>query len=101
VLASSEGELSKYDLKIAILEANIQVAEEPSAGNSGVIHGGFDPTPRTLHAKLNISGRKIYEKEWFKELDFPRAKVDLLVLAFDDSEEEEIRNLFDRGLLMT
>ena len=74
------------------------MAEETSAGNSGVIHGGFDPTPGTLHAKLNVSGRKIYEKEWFKELDFPRAKVDSLVLAFDDSEEEEIRNLYEQGL---
>ena len=41
-------ELSKYKLKVAIVEANIQVAEETSAGNSGVIHGGFDPTPGTL-----------------------------------------------------
>ncbi len=91
-------ELSKYKLNIAIVEANIQVAEETSAGNSGVIHGGFDPTPGTLHAKLNVLGRKIYEKEWFKELDFPHAKVDSLVLAFDDSEEEEIRNLYEQGL---
>jgi glycerol-3-phosphate dehydrogenase len=36
-------------------------------------------------------------KEWFKELDFPR-KVDSLVLAFDDSEEEEIRKLYEQGL---
>ena len=91
-------ELSKYQLKVAIVEANIQVAEETSAGNSGVIHGGFDPTPGTLHAKFNVLGRKIYEKEWFKELDFPRAKVDSLVLAFDDSEEEEIRKLYEQGL---
>jgi glycerol-3-phosphate dehydrogenase len=91
-------ELSKYNLKVAIVEANIQVAEETSAGNSGVIHGGFDPTPGTLHAKFNILGRKIYEKEWFKELDFPHAKVDSLVLAFDDSEEEEIKKLYEQGL---
>ena len=47
---------------------------------------------------MNVLGRKIYEKEWFKELDFPHAKVDSLVLAFDDSEEEEIRNLYEQGL---
>ena len=91
-------ELSRYRVKIAILETNLQVAQETSAGNSGVIHGGFDPTPGTLHAKFNISGRKIYESEWFKELAFPHKKVDSLVLAFDDAEVEEIRNLYDQGI---
>jgi glycerol-3-phosphate dehydrogenase len=91
-------ELSRYRLKIAILETNLQVAQETSAGNSGVIHGGFDPTPGTLHAKFNISGRKIYESEWFRELAFPHKKVDSLVLAFDDAEVEEIRNLYDQGI---
>ena len=69
-------ELSKYDFKIAILERNIQAAQETSAGNSGVIHGGFDPTPGTLNARLNVLGRKIYEKEWFRDLNFPYKKVD-------------------------
>lgn len=91
-------ELSRYRVKIAILETNLQVAQETSAGNSGVIHGGFDPTPGTLHARFNISGRKIYESEWFKELAFPHKKVDSLVLAFDDTEVEEIRNLYDQGI---
>lgn len=91
-------ELSRYRVKIAILETNLQVAQETSAGNSGVIHGGFDPTPGTLHAKFNISGRRIYESEWFKELAFPHKKVDSLVLAFDDAEVEEIRNLYDQGI---
>lgn len=91
-------ELSRYRVRIAILETNLQVAQETSAGNSGVIHGGFDPTPGTLHAKFNISGRKIYESEWFKELAFPHKKVDSLVLAFDDAEVEELRNLYDQGI---
>lgn len=91
-------ELSRYKLKIAIIERNPQVAQETSAGNSGVIHGGFDPTPGTINARLNVSGRKIYEKEWFKELNFPHQKVDSLVLAFDASEEEEIRKLYEQGI---
>lgn len=91
-------ELSKYDFKIAILERNIQAAQETSAGNSGVIHGGFDPTPGTLNARLNVLGRKIYEKEWFRDLNFPYKKVDSLVLAFDASEEEEIGKLYEQGI---
>lgn len=91
-------ELSRYNLRIAIVERNVRVAQETSAGNSGVIHGGFDPTPGTVNAELNILGRKIYEKEWFNELSFPYQKVDSMVLAFDATEEEEVRSLYRQGI---
>jgi glycerol-3-phosphate dehydrogenase len=91
-------ELSQYDLKVALIERNCQAAQETSAGNSGVIHGGFDPTPGTLHAKLNLLGRHIYENEWFKELNFPYKKIDSLVLAFNDLEQGELKNLYSQGI---
>jgi glycerol-3-phosphate dehydrogenase len=91
-------ELSKYPARIAIVEANLQVAQETSAGNSGVIHGGFDPTPGTLNAKLNLLGRNLYENEWFKELSFPHKKVDSLVLAFNDVEKKELDKLYNQGI---
>jgi glycerol-3-phosphate dehydrogenase len=91
-------ELSKYNLKIAIVEANFQVAQETTAGNSGVIHGGFDPTPGSLNAKLNLLGKNIYENEWFKELSFPHKKVDSLVLAFNDVEKKELDKLYGQGI---
>src|SRR5258707_12355637 len=91
-------ELSKYNLQIAILERNLQVAQETSAGNSGVIHGGFDPTPGTLSAKLNLLGRHIYENEWFIGLNFPHKKVDSLVLAFNDLEKSDLKTLHDQGI---
>jgi glycerol-3-phosphate dehydrogenase len=91
-------ELSKYDLQVAILERNLQVAQETSAGNSGVIHGGFDPTPGTLSAKLNLLGRHSYETEWFIELNFPHQKIDSLVLAFDDLEKRELQTLYNQGI---
>jgi glycerol-3-phosphate dehydrogenase len=91
-------ELSKYDLQIAIIESNLQVAQETSAGNSGVIHGGFDPTPGTVNARLNLLGKHIYEDEWFKELSFPHKKIDSLVLAFNDVEKKELEKLYDQGI---
>lgn len=63
-----------------------------------VIHGGFDPTPGTLSAKLNLLGRHTYENEWFIELNFPHKKVDSLVLAFNDSEESELKTLHHQGI---
>jgi glycerol-3-phosphate dehydrogenase len=91
-------ELSKYNLQIAIVERNLRVAQETSAGNSGVIHGGFDPTPGTVNARLNLLGRQLYEDEWFKELNFPHRKCHSIVLAFNDVEKKELHKLYDQGI---
>ena len=91
-------ELSKYNLQIAIVERNLRVAQETSAGNSGVIHGGFDPTPGTVNARLNLLGRQLYEDEWFKELNFPHRKCHSIVLAFNDVEKKELHKLYDQGV---
>lgn len=99
IIGTSIGdELSKTNLKIAIFEKNVRVAQETSEGNSGVIHGGFDASPNKINATLNIQGRKIYENDWFKSLDFPWKKIDSLVLAFNEIELKEIDNLYQRGL---
>jgi glycerol-3-phosphate dehydrogenase len=91
-------ELSKYQSPVAIIERNLDVAQETSAGNSGVIHGGFDPVPGTPGAKFNILGRHLYENEWFKELSFPHQKIDSLVLAFNELEKKELQILYDQGI---
>jgi glycerol-3-phosphate dehydrogenase len=91
-------ELSKYNLQIAIIERNLQVAQETSAGNSGVIHGGFDPRPGTVNARLNLLGRHLYENEWFNELNFPHRNCHSIVLAFNDVEKKELEKLYDQGI---
>lgn len=96
--AAISDELAKRKLKIVILEKNLRIAQETSEGNSGVIHGGFDPTPGKLNAKLNLEGRKLYENDWFKNLNFPWKKVDSLILAFGKEEDPEIEKLYTRGI---
>ncbi|SYV93744.1 Glycerol-3-phosphate dehydrogenase, partial [Mycoplasmoides gallisepticum] len=54
--ASIAYELSRYNLEVVVLEKNPKVANETSLGNSGLIHGGFDPEPHKLEAKLNLQG---------------------------------------------
>ncbi|MDE5949689.1 MAG: type 2 glycerol-3-phosphate oxidase [Malacoplasma sp.] len=90
--------LSRYNLKILLLEKNPVFADETSKGNSGVIHGGFDPDPHKIEAKLNVLGNKIWRNEIFKDLDFARAQVDSLIIAFDEKEMEHVHMLYERGL---
>ena len=63
-------ELSRYELKVAVLERASDVCEGTSKANSGIAHAGFDAKPGTLKAKLNIEGSRIMP-ELSKELDFP------------------------------
>ena len=57
--ASIAYELSKYNLKMILLEKNPVFADETSKGNSGVIHGGFDPDSHKIEARLNVLGNKL------------------------------------------
>ena len=55
-------ELSKYNLSVCVLEKDNDVACGASKANSGIVHGGFDPEPDTLKAKLNVEGvEKLFE----------------------------------------
>src|SRR5260370_35059261 len=67
-------ELSKYNLQIAIVERNLRVAQETSAGKSGVIHGGFDPTPGTGKGKLKGFGGDLTKKQRVKGIKFSSEK---------------------------
>ena len=49
-------ELSKYQLNVAILEKENDVAMAASRANSGIVHGGYDPVPGTMKAKMNTLG---------------------------------------------
>lgn len=91
-------ELSKYKLKTLLLEKNPVFADETSKGNSGVIHGGFDPEPHKIEARLNVLGNKLWREKIFKDLVFPRAQVDSIILAFNEEEMKHVHMLYERGL---
>ena len=54
--AMAARELSRYQLSVCLLEKENDVACGASKANSGIVHGGFDPEPGTLKAKLNAEG---------------------------------------------
>lgn len=52
-------DLSKYKLKVAVLEKNNDVCCGTTKANSAIIHAGYDPLPGTLMARLNVEGSKM------------------------------------------
>ncbi|MDQ0514245.1 glycerol-3-phosphate dehydrogenase [Mycoplasmoides fastidiosum] len=91
-------ELAKYQLTVGLFEKNPVLARETSFGNSGVIHGGFDPEPHKVEARLNVLGNKLWVEQVFPHLHFPHRQVDSLVIGFNEEEMEHVRMLYHRGL---
>lgn len=95
--AATAYELSKYNLKVLILEKENDVAEGATKANSAIIHAGYDPRPGTLMARLNVRGTVLAE-EICRDLDVPYKKCGSLVVAFSEEEMPTVRELYERGL---
>lgn len=90
-------ELTKYKLSICLIEKENDVACGASKANSGIVHGGYDPKPGTLKAKLNAVGvEKLFSAA--KELNAPFVRNGSMVCAFGEAEDETVRELYERGL---
>ncbi|MBQ7726109.1 MAG: NAD(P)/FAD-dependent oxidoreductase [Clostridia bacterium] len=89
-------ELTRYRLSVCVLEKENDVATGASKANSGIIHGGFDPEPGTLKAKLNVEGVPLLYQA-AKELHVPHRNNGSLVVAFSPEEKQTLQVLLARG----
>ena len=94
--AAAAFELSKYDLKTAVLEKGNDVSLGTTKANSAIIHAGFDPESGTLMAKLNVKGSEM-AAEICEKLDVPYRRNGAMVLAFTDDEVQTLKGLYTRG----
>ncbi len=90
-------ELSKYNLKIALLERHNDCAMGATKANSAIVHAGFDAVPGTLKAKLNVRGVELMKK-FCKELNVPLKNNGALVVAFSEEELPHLEELKQRGI---
>ncbi len=90
-------ELSKYNLKVAVLEKDNDVGNEATAANSAIVHSGHDPKPNTLKAKLNVRGNELFE-DLCNELKVDFIRNGALVVATDESELPKLNELYEQAL---
>ncbi len=89
--------LSKYDLKIALLEKEAEVALGTTKANSGVIHAGYASSREYIKRHLCIRGNKLYTQA-AKELNFPFKRIGSFVVALEDDQIKELEELRKRGI---
>lgn len=88
--------LSRYDIKIALLEAGSDVATGASAANSGIVHAGHDAPEGSKKALFNVRGNRMMQQV-ARELGVKCGNNGSLVLGFSESEDAVLRDLLSRG----
>lgn len=90
-------ELSKFKLKAALLESNIDIGAAATKGNGGVTHSGYDPKAGSLKAKINVKGTLMIPK-LSKELDFKFINSGTMTLGFKDEDIPVLKKLHENGI---
>jgi glycerol-3-phosphate dehydrogenase len=90
-------ELSKYKLKVGLLERGTDIGIGATKGNGGVVHPGYDPTPGSLKAKINVQGANQYPR-LARELGFDIINPGIFVLGFNDADEAVLKHKLDYGI---
>lgn len=89
-------ELSKYKLKVCVLEKELDVCCETSGRNSGVLHAGFNNKLGSLMAKFCVEGNKNFDQV-AKELDIPFDRTGKLVVGFTEEDKEKLIQMKEQG----
>ncbi|MBR1724916.1 MAG: NAD(P)/FAD-dependent oxidoreductase, partial [Ruminococcus sp.] len=88
--------LSAYDLKVALIDKENDIANGATMANSAIIHTGYDPADGTLMAKLNVAGANAYE-QLCADLGCKYKTVGAYISACGDEEERHLDVLADRA----
>lgn len=90
-------ELSKYNIKTALIDRESDFGWGSTKANSAIVHAGYDDEPQTLKSHLCVQGNKLFES-LCKEVDAPFERNGSLVVALTDEDEKKVEELYERGL---
>ena len=89
-------ELSRYKLRIAVLEKESDVCTQTSGRNTGMLHAGFLYKTGTLKAICAVEGNQEFDKV-AAELDVPFKRTGKLIVGFTDEDRQRLENFKARG----
>ena len=91
-------ELSKYQLKVVVVEKNEDLGGDSSKSNSAIIHTGYDAKPGTLESQLVVAANPMYDK-LTKDLDVPFKRIGALLPAFTEEQFEQLPALKHKAMM--
>lgn len=90
-------ELSRYQLKICLVERAEDVCSGTSKANSAIVHAGYDAATGSVKAKMNVEGNRMMG-ELSRDLDFAFRRNGSLVLCFSEDDRPALKALYERGV---
>ncbi len=91
-------ELSRYQLKVIVVDKNEDIGGDASKSNSAIIHTGYDATPGTLESQLVVAANVMYD-QIAKDLDVPFARVGAILPAITDEQYEKLQDIKHKAFL--
>lgn len=88
--------LSRYDLRVAVVEREYDVGEGTSKANSAILHTGFDAPVGSVEAALVVEGHRLWD-EIGPELHVPIQRIGAMLVALDDAEVQTLEALRETG----
>jgi glycerol-3-phosphate dehydrogenase len=85
-------ELSKYELKVALVEKESDVCSGASKANSGVLHSGIYSAPKSQKAQLCVQGNDLFST-FTQEVGVELQRLGKLVVARSEKEIKELEKL--------
>ena len=82
-------ELSRYKLKIGVVEKELDVCCESSGRNSGVLHAGFTYKTGSLRAQCCVEGNAEFDSV-ASELEVPFKRTGKVIVGFTDSDMQSL-----------
>lgn len=77
--------LSRFDLKILLIERESDIGMGASSANSAIIHAGHDPMPGSLKAEMNSLANPMWDQV-STELGIPFKRCGAYIVAVGDEE---------------
>lgn len=88
--------LSRYQLKIALIDKENDVAMGSTKANSAIVHGGYAEAHEKLKGRVCYQGRRQYAK-LNEELGFGFRETGSLVITMDENDLPALRAIMENG----
>ncbi len=86
-------ELSRYRLKVLLLEKEAEPAFGVSKSNSGIIHAGTQNPPSSLKGRLCVEGNRLMREELASDLGLNFVQCGQLIVIFDPADLPELEKI--------
>lgn len=90
-------ELSKYELKVTLVEKNEDVGGCASKSNSATIVTGYDAPPGSLESILSVNSNPMFDKVC-EDLEVPFKRIGALQVGYSDEDMRELRKGHKRAM---